>query len=479
MKVNKQSIIYQTKNYFDSLFKKIIKKKKLSSVNNRLIPSDMKTKQSYLDIGGQKHIIKMSHLFFLLYYFTILCEKYKLTTTLFGMNLIGCYEDKTILFWEDNIEIIIHLDSLFFFISKTKKILKIDNIIFIIQTFRFDNKIYFKFFSKDNPNIYITLLNIDIVKDTISKVTWNHILNTKNYSLHPFGLIYIQVLKQKYGIQLLNQIYKHKWKIKCHPSLYYWIMKLDTKHCVFTNTTLFTLNRGTLYEQIFRNIALSMCVKKHDLLCQYSHKPFTDKLGIPLYIGTKLFKETIILSEENFNYILNIDKKLFRSNLNPMYNYFKTKLISSLVYQYILDNIDIIINQNPYQKRYKQNKNILIHIDNSLDNITYNDYKSIIDSLPYRGSIYILTNIKEHPIICKLKTEYPLQLINIKDNIKLIQFCSTCEYIILSNSMLSTLIGYVSFYSYIFYFIDKSKKINNQHQTFRNKISKWFAIQLK
>ena len=470
---------HKIQQYCNVLFRHIVKKPLLSSVNNRLIPSDIKTMQGYVEIGSKKHITKMTHLFFLLYYFTILCNKYKLTTTLFGMNLIGCYEDKTVLFWEDTIEILIHPDSLAFFTS-TERILHVNNYIFEIQKNKLNKNVYFRFYLKNNPQIYIKLLIMQIIKDTISSTTWNDMLRKDNYSLQPFGLFHIQVLKQKFGISLLNQMYKNKWKIKCHPSLYHWIMKLDIRHISFTNTIRFTPTRGTLYEQVFRNIVVSMCVKKHNLLCQYAHQSFTNILGIHLYIGTKLFDKTIVLSDDNYHEILQLNRDSLQSNIDPMQNAFQTKSISTIVYKYITEQRKCIIRQNPYKNRYTRNKNILIHIDDSINNVTYEDYKNIIESIPYEGSIYILTTNKLHFIICKLKESYSLQFINPNNNVRCIQFCSTCEYVILSHSMLSTLIGYLSFYSYVFYFKDRSNKTAHCiQQPFKNQISKWFEIQLK
>ena len=331
---------HKIQQYFNILFKNIIKKPLLSSVNNRLIPSDIKTRQGYVDIGSQIHITKMTQLFFLLYHFTMLCEKHKLTTTLFGINLIGCYEDKTVLFWEDTLEIMIHPDSVSFFTlfheSRQTRPFNINNVTFEIQKKRLHKNVYFRFYTKDNSNIYIKLSNMEIVKDTLSSKTWNNMLQKVNYSLYPFGLFHVRVLKQKYGISLLNQLYKNKWKIKCHPSLYHWIMRLDNKHIPFTNTIRFTPTRGTLYDQVFRNIVVSMCVKKHNLLCQYAHQSFTNMLGISLHIGTRLFERTTILSNDNFHRILQLDKESLQSNLDPICSILlKTKSISMTVYQYI------------------------------------------------------------------------------------------------------------------------------------------------
>ena len=90
--------------------------------------------------------------------------------------------------------------------------------------------------------------------------------------------------------------------------------------------------------------------------------------------------------------------------------------------------------QNPYKKRYTQNKNILIHIDDSINNVTYEDYKNIIESIPYEGSIYILTTNRYHPVVVKLKSYYRLQFINPKimyDVFNFVQHVNMLYYLIL------------------------------------------------
>ena len=65
--------------------------------------------------------------------------------------------------------------------------------------------------------------------------------------------------------------------------------------------------------------------------------------------------------------------------------------------------------------------------------------------------MYISTDDKNHSIIIDLLQLYPSsQLINY-DEITTFQFASTCKHIILSHGSFSAVIGYLSFFSNIYY----------------------------
>ena len=65
--------------------------------------------------------------------------------------------------------------------------------------------------------------------------------------------------------------------------------------------------------------------------------------------------------------------------------------------------------------------------------------------------LYISTDDKNNNMIKELLKLYPsLQLINF-DEINTFQFASTCKHIILSHGSFSAIIGYLSFFSNIYY----------------------------
>jgi hypothetical protein len=80
--------------------------------------------------------------------------------------------------------------------------------------------------------------------------------------------------------------------------------------------------------------------------------------------------------------------------------------------------------------------------------------------------LYISTDDKDNNIVKELLNLYPSsQLINF-DEITTFQFASTCKHIILSHGSFSAVIGYLSFFSNIYYpeykhngYIDHANKI--------------------
>jgi len=65
---------------------------------------------------------------------------------------------------------------------------------------------------------------------------------------------------------------------------------------------------GRLGNQIIRNLAVSLLVKKYNLQAHYSHKEYTElisKLGIELYSGSQVHKNTVELTDNNYFKIYN------------------------------------------------------------------------------------------------------------------------------------------------------------------------------
>jgi hypothetical protein len=95
---------------------------------------------------------------------------------------------------------------------------------------------------------------------------------------------------------------------------------------------IITIANGRLGNQIFRNLAVSIIAKKHDLLVNYISYDIIKQLGINLYIGRKKYAyyKNMILSDTNYFDILN--KGPNGLNLNPNHNYFQTQKISKILF---------------------------------------------------------------------------------------------------------------------------------------------------
>jgi hypothetical protein len=141
--------------------------------------------------------------------------------------------------------------------------------------------------------------------------------------------------------------------------------------------------------------------------------------------------------------------------LNPNSSYFQTKEITNFLYNYLhRDNIKSnIINNNSFKERYNNNNDLFVHIrltDAQHFNPGIKYYINAIKNINF-NNLYISTDDKNHNIIIELLQLYPSsQLINY-DEITTFQFASTCKNIILSHGSFSAVIGYLSFFSNIYY----------------------------
>jgi len=214
-----------------------------------------------------------------------------------------------------------------------------------------------------------------------------------------------------------------------------------------------TLNNGRLGNQIIRNIAVSLIAERHNLYVIYFNHLSIKDLGIVLYVGIKKYNQSIILNDENYMSVYHSDR--IQSNLKPNDAFFQTKEIIQLIYQYLhRDTIQSrIIEQNPFRERYQRNQDVFIHVrltDVAHFNPGIQYYRHAIQSVKYEN-MYVSTDEPDHTIIQELRESYPTLQIMHYDEMKTIQYASTCRHIILSHGSFSAIIGYLSFFSTIHY----------------------------
>jgi len=211
--------------------------------------------------------------------------------------------------------------------------------------------------------------------------------------------------------------------------------------------TKITEQNGRLCNQIFRNIAVSMIVEKNNLYVTYASPHKMKHLGIPLHVGKFKYKDTVDLTDDNYDTLF--DQPL-HVNLNANNHFFQIHEIATKIKEYLNTNKESIIRANPFN-RYHTNNDIFIHI-RLTDVQEYNPgidyYKKAIEQCDYTH-IYIGTDDPSHKIIQELT------LLNVTilqtDEIQTIQFGSICRYIILSHGSYSAIIGYLGFFSTIYY----------------------------
>ena len=217
-----------------------------------------------------------------------------------------------------------------------------------------------------------------------------------------------------------------------------------------------TLNNGRFCNQLIRNLCVSLIAEKQDLFVSYANYYNFKSLGLDLYIGKNKFINTINLNDDNFFDILNMSNNTLKSNLNPNNNYFQTKEIMDYLYNYLnTENIknNIILN-NSYNERYNSNNDCFIHIrlgDVSNKNPGFEYYKKVLDTLTF-DKLYIASDSLNHEIVKRIQSLYNNKTIFVNTNeVDTIQFGSTNKYIILSHGSFSAVIGYLSFFSQVYY----------------------------
>ena len=230
--------------------------------------------------------------------------------------------------------------------------------------------------------------------------------------------------------------------------------------------TTTTYNNGRLCNQIIRNLAVSFIAKKHNLNVNYANYDLiSSQLGIDLFIGTNIYSDTNELNELNYFDIYNASNITY--NLNPNNNFFQTPENSIMMRDYLHSDIikSNIIEKNKFKERYNNNNDIFIHI--RLGDMIHNnpglDYYlraiKYIKELNNFDNIYIASDTLTHDIIKKINEEYPKANLIDYNEIETIQFGSTCKNIILSHGSFSATIGYLSFYSNVYYpKIEKAKQ---------------------
>jgi hypothetical protein len=210
---------------------------------------------------------------------------------------------------------------------------------------------------------------------------------------------------------------------------------------------------GRLCNHIFRNIAVHFIAEKHNLDVIYGYAEEIEKLGIPLCKGTRRHKNILTLTDNNYHDILNTSH--LDSNLVGDHAFFQTNSISMMIYEYLRrDSIKHqIMIKNPFKERYNQNNDVFLHIrltDTAHLNPGVGYYETALSLMEY-NNLFIATDDPKHAIIRELLLKFPIAKIVELDLPKTIQFGSTCQKIILSHGSMSAIIGYLGFFSQMYY----------------------------
>lgn len=215
-------------------------------------------------------------------------------------------------------------------------------------------------------------------------------------------------------------------------------------------------DNGRLCNQLIRNIVTSFIAEKIDLYVEYSSHDRIKRLGIPLYVGKKIYSDTIALNEENY---MEIFKNTPYVNINPNKRFFQDKQFSKMIYNYLRGESikSEIISKNPYNIRYNNNNDCFIHVrlgdiaDHNM-NFKLSYYLNALKEITNFDRLYVASDSPDHEIVQGiLDVYYGKSQRLLLDEIETIQFGSTCRNIILSYGTYSAVIGWLSFYSDVYY----------------------------
>lgn len=252
--------------------------------------------------------------------------------------------------------------------------------------------------------------------------------------------------------------------------------------------TSFSYGGGRFGNQIIRNLAMSLIAEKFDLIMRYQRSEEIEKLGLTLFSGKKKYNKHKVVDERNYYGMLKRKSIYFNIRSNPM-SFYQTKEITDDINIYLNSPIVMkkIIDNNVHKERYKNNNDCFVHVRlGDVANWTpgFDYYYTLINHFKF-DNLYIATDSPGHEIIAMLRKKFPKLQIYDTNLPDIMLFGSTCKYVVLSYGSFSAVIGYLSFFSHVFY-----KKVthktawdwfsgdkNNMFNDKYTKIGQWKEIQ--
>jgi hypothetical protein len=207
-------------------------------------------------------------------------------------------------------------------------------------------------------------------------------------------------------------------------------------------------HRARFGNLFFLNMCLHLFSIKYNLKSSYKYEKQFDELGINFYKGNNIYNKNLLLTDYNFENLLESDV----SPKNIIINndvWFHTNRFCKIIEEYFDKNnlFKKVMDKNYYKKRYNNNNNdLFIHIRlGDVTNITenlYSYYEKVIQSIKFDKGYISSDNIK-HNICYNLIKKYNLKIID-RSEVKTIMFASTCKNIVLSGGTFSWLIGFLA-----------------------------------
>lgn len=195
------------------------------------------------------------------------------------------------------------------------------------------------------------------------------------------------------------------------------------------------------------NMCLHMFSQKFDLKSSYKYEKQFKELGIEFFKGSQIYKKNLLLTDFDFENLLESDVSPKNVIINNNVWFHKNRFCK-IVDKYFNDNnlFDKVRERNVYKARYNNNNSLFIHLrlgdvaDKTAELNTY--LENTVKSLTFEKG-YIASDDINHPMCKSLIHKYNLMVVN-KDEVKTIMFGSTCKHIILSGGTFSWLIGFLA-----------------------------------
>jgi hypothetical protein len=250
-----------------------------------------------------------------------------------------------------------------------------------------------------------------------------------------------------------NNTHKSAWSHWTHHGIYE-----GRSFSYINNSNIHNSRFGNLF---FVNMFLNIMSMKFNLKCSYKHVAQFSKLGIHFYKGVNEYDTHLLVTEDNFMYILK--NKLEPCNIIITNNvWFQTNEFCKILYNYFkVDKIrNKIIDKNIYNTRYNKNNDLFIHVrlgdvkQQSCDSFNYID--SMISTINY-DEAYITSDNIEDAFCQQLINKHKLR-IYISTERDTIMFGNTCNNILMSGGTFSWMIGFFAFYSKNIYIPNITKK---------------------
>ncbi|NBX71436.1 hypothetical protein EBQ91_00785 [bacterium] len=214
--------------------------------------------------------------------------------------------------------------------------------------------------------------------------------------------------------------------------------------------------KGRLCNIIIRNTAVSFIAEKTNLYVEYYEYDKITSLGIPLFVGKNIYKDMVSIYDDTYMNFLAYPQYV---NVNLNDNFFQTAEISKMIYDYFHSSPvkASIVDKNPFRSRYNTNNDCFVHL--RLGDIAHQPfclglkyYTKAIEQVGPFDTLYIASDSPDHHLIKSLLEMYPNRSrLVLNDEVRTIQFGSTCRNIVLSHGTFSAVIGWLGFDSKVYY----------------------------